>query len=62
MSANFAPEEVAGFSARNRGDYEGFLYARVSNPTVKQLEEKLAALEAERPASASLPAWRPRWV
>ena len=45
MSATFAPEEVAGFSARNRGDYEGFLYARVSNPTVRQLEEKLAALE-----------------
>jgi methionine-gamma-lyase len=45
MSATFAPEEVTGFSARNRGDYEGFLYARVSNPTVRQLEEKLAALE-----------------
>jgi methionine-gamma-lyase len=45
MSATFAPEEVAGFSARNSGGYEGFLYARVSNPTVKQLEEKLAALE-----------------
>lgn len=45
MSATFAPEEVAGFSARNRGDYEGFLYARVSNPTVSQLETKLAALE-----------------
>jgi methionine-gamma-lyase len=45
MSATFAPEEVAGFSARSNGDYEGFLYARVSNPTVKQLEEKLAALE-----------------
>lgn len=45
MSVTFAPEEVAGFSARNRGDYEGFLYARVSNPTVKQLEDKLAALE-----------------
>jgi canavanine-gamma-lyase len=45
MSATFAPEEVAGFSARNRGSYEGFLYARVSNPTVRQLETKLAALE-----------------
>jgi len=45
MSATFAPEEVAGFSARNRAGYEGFLYARVSNPTVRQLEEKLAALE-----------------
>lgn len=45
MSATFAPEEVAGFSARNRGGYEGFLYARVSNPTVSQLEDKLASLE-----------------
>ncbi len=45
MSATFAPDEVAGFSARNRGDYDGFLYARVSNPTVSQLEDKLASLE-----------------
>lgn len=45
MSVTFAPERVAGFSARNRGDYEGFSYARVSNPTVAQLEAKLAALE-----------------
>lgn len=45
MSATFAPTEVAGFSARNRANYEGFVYARLSNPTVKQLEDKLAALE-----------------
>lgn len=45
MSATFAPTEVAGFSARNRDSYDGFVYARVSNPTVKQLEDKLAALE-----------------
>jgi methionine-gamma-lyase len=45
MSATFAPSEVAGFSARNRAGYEGFVYARLSNPTVKQLEDKLAALE-----------------
>ncbi|MGE0241440.1 MAG: PLP-dependent aspartate aminotransferase family protein [Parvibaculaceae bacterium] len=45
MSATFAPTEVAGFSARNRQGYEGFVYARLSNPTVKQLEDKLAALE-----------------
>ncbi len=50
MSATFAPEEVTGFSARNRGDYEGFVYARVSNPTVRQLEEKLAALEGAEAA------------
>lgn len=45
MSSTFAPTEVAGFSARNRDSYDGFVYARVSNPTVKQLEDKLAALE-----------------
>src|SRR4051812_44154296 len=45
MSVTFAPEELTGFSARNRGSYEGFSYARVSNPTVAQLEAKLAALE-----------------
>jgi methionine-gamma-lyase len=45
MSATFAPAEVTGFSARNRMGYEGFTYARVSNPTVRQLEENLAALE-----------------
>lgn len=45
MSSTFAPSEMAGFSARNRSGYEGYVYARLSNPTVKQLEEKLAALE-----------------
>ena len=45
MSATFAPTEATGFSARNRQRYEGFVYARLSNPTVKQLENKLAALE-----------------
>jgi cystathionine beta-lyase/cystathionine gamma-synthase len=45
MSATFAPTEATGFSARNRAGYEGFVYARLSNPTVKQLQDKLAALE-----------------
>jgi methionine-gamma-lyase len=45
MSATFAPTQATGFSARNRQGYEGFVYARLSNPTVKQLEDKLAALE-----------------
>jgi len=45
MSATFAPTEATGFSARNRQGYEGFVYARLSSPTVKQLEDKLAALE-----------------
>lgn len=50
MSATFAPEVLAGFSARNRQDYDGFVYGRLSNPTVRQLEEKLAALEGSEDA------------
>ncbi len=45
MSSTFAPREVAGFSARDEKDYDGFIYARVSSPTVRQLENKVAALE-----------------
>jgi cystathionine beta-lyase/cystathionine gamma-synthase len=52
MSATFAPAAVTGFSARNRMGYEGFIYARQSSPTVKQLEEKLAALEGAESALA----------
>jgi len=52
MSSTFAPEEMAGFSARNREGYEGFVYGRLSNPTVRQLEEKLAVLEDAEDAQA----------
>ena len=45
MSVTFAPETLTGFSARDEQGYEGFIYGRVSSPTVKQLEDKLAALE-----------------
>ncbi len=45
MSATFARDHVGGFSALNRSENEGYSYARVSNPTVSQLAEKLAALE-----------------
>ena len=45
MSATFSPTAVTGFSARDEKDYDGFVYARVSSPTVKQLEDKLAILE-----------------
>jgi cystathionine beta-lyase/cystathionine gamma-synthase len=45
MSATFARDHVGGFSALNRTENEGFSYARVSNPTVDQLAQKLAALE-----------------
>jgi O-acetylhomoserine/O-acetylserine sulfhydrylase-like pyridoxal-dependent enzyme len=44
-SATFAPEKVTGLSARDEAGYEGFVYARLSNPAVKQLKDKLAAFE-----------------
>jgi methionine-gamma-lyase len=52
MSATFAPTEIAGFSARDEQDYEGFIYGRVTSPTVRQLEMKLAALEEGEAALA----------
>lgn len=45
MSATYAPSQVAGFSALDDGGYEGYTYARVANPTVDQLNLKVAALE-----------------
>lgn len=50
MSVTFAPETVTGFSARDEQGYEGFVYGRVSSPTVKQLEDKLAVLEGAESA------------
>ena len=52
MSATFAPTGVTGFSARDEKDYDGFVYGRVSSPTVRQLEHKLAALEGAEAALA----------
>jgi methionine-gamma-lyase len=52
MSATFAPTDVTGFSARDEKDYGGFVYARVSSPTVRQLELKVAALEGGEDALA----------
>ena len=50
MSATFAPEAVTGFSARDEQGYEGFVYGRVSSPTVAQLQAKLTALEGAEAA------------
>ncbi len=51
MSATFAPTEIASFSAKEV-EYDGFVYARVGSPTVRQLEIKLAALEGGEDARA----------
>ena len=50
MSSTFSPDRLTGFSARDEQGYEGFIYGRVSSPTVKQLEDKLAALEGAEAA------------
>lgn len=45
MSTTFSVDEPRGFSAMSQDEDEGFLYTRWGNPTVRQLEVKLAALE-----------------
>jgi cystathionine beta-lyase/cystathionine gamma-synthase len=50
MSSTFAPRELTGFSARDEESYAGYVYARSGSPTVRQLEEKLAALEGAEDA------------
>ena len=50
MSVTFAPDRLTGFSARDEQDYDGYVYGRVSSPTVAQLQDKLAALEGAEAA------------
>ena len=45
MSSTYVSEEPAGFSAHELTDESPFLYGRWANPTVRSLEQKLAALE-----------------
>ena len=45
MSTTFAMDEPAGFSINAFDDEVPYVYSRWGNPTVKVLEEKLAALE-----------------
>ena len=45
MSSTFVLDEPAGFSAYDIPDDAPYVYSRWSNPTVRQLEDKLAALE-----------------
>ncbi len=49
MSSTFVPEEPQRFSATNQDFNSPYIYSRWGNPSVRQLEEKLASLEeAER--------------
>lgn len=45
MSSTFLVDEEVSFSANNLGDDTPYVYSRWANPTVDQLEEKLASLE-----------------
>ena len=45
MSSTFVVDEPMSFSATNIDDDSPFVYTRWSNPTIRQLEEKLALLE-----------------
>ncbi len=46
MSSTFVVEEPVSFSVNNMDENSPFVYTRWSNPTVRQLEIKLALLEA----------------
>ena len=45
MSSTFVQDEPTGFSFASAGDEPQFIYTRWGNPTVRMLEQKLAALE-----------------
>jgi cystathionine beta-lyase/cystathionine gamma-synthase len=45
MSTTYATDAAAGFSAHDLEEDSAFLYSRWANPTVRQLEQKLCALE-----------------
>ncbi len=52
MSSTFLVDEEVSFSANNLGDETPYVYSRWANPTVDQLEEKLASLENAEAAVA----------
>ena len=52
MSSTFMMDGPAGFSAHDLDENSPYLYARWANPTVRMLEEKLAALEGTEAAAA----------
>jgi len=52
MSSTFVTEKPEGFSASELTEESPFVYTRWANPTVRGLEEKVAALEGAEAASA----------
>jgi methionine-gamma-lyase len=52
MSTTFVVEADTGFSVEGMNENDPFVYTRWGNPTIRQLEEKLAALEGAETAAA----------
>jgi methionine-gamma-lyase len=52
MSTTFVVDANAGFSVEGLGEDDPFIYTRWGNPTIRQLEEKLAVLEEAETAVA----------
>ena len=52
MSSTFVQDEPTGFSFATAGDAPQFIYTRWGNPTVRMLEQKLAALEGGEACAA----------
>ncbi|MGX5201491.1 methionine gamma-lyase [Aliikangiella sp. IMCC44632] len=52
QTSTFTFENVAQGAARFMGEEEGFIYGRLGNPTVRELEMRMAALELTEDAAA----------
>ena len=52
MSSTFVTDQPEGFSARDLSADSPYVYTRWANPTVRQLEQKAAALEGAQAAAA----------
>lgn len=50
MTQSFVYDSAEQAEARFQGEDPGFIYSRFSNPTVKMLEDRLIALEADGPS------------
>lgn len=53
QTSTFGFENAQQGSARFAGEEEGYIYTRLGNPTVRQLETRLAALEGTEDAAAA---------
>ncbi len=52
QTSSFVFENVAQGAGRFSGDEDGYIYGRLDNPTVRELEERMAALEQTQSAAA----------